>query len=82
MSDSLGPHRQVPLSMGFFRQEFWNGLPWHPPGDLLDPGMEPMSLMSPALGSLPLVPPGKPVEHTPIDPDLLGWKWGSSLSGF
>ena len=43
--------RQVPLSMGFLRQEYWSGLPWPPPGDLLNPGIEPMSLMSPALAS-------------------------------
>ena len=40
---------QVPLSMGFFRQEYWNGLPYSPLGDLPDPGIEPGSLMSPAL---------------------------------
>ena len=34
---------------GFPRQECWSGLPCHPPGDLPDPGMEPMSFMSPAL---------------------------------
>ena len=35
--------------MGFSRQEYWSGLPGPPPGDLLDPGLEPTSLMSPAL---------------------------------
>ena len=40
---------QDPLSMGFSRQEYWSGLPCHPPRDLPDPGLEPMSLMSPAL---------------------------------
>ena len=51
---------QAPLSMGFSRQECWNGLPCPPPGDLPDLGTEPTSLMSPALAgeSLPLVPPG------------------------
>ena len=34
---------QAPLSMGLPRQEYWNGLPFPPPGDLLDPGIEPMS---------------------------------------
>ena len=53
---------QASLSMGFSSQESWEGLPFPPPGDLPDPGIKPMSLMSPALaeGSLPLVPPGKP----------------------
>ena len=36
------PH-QAPLSMGFPRQEYWSGLPFLPPGDLPDPGNEPMS---------------------------------------
>jgi len=39
---------QVPLSMGFSRQEYWSGLPCPPPGDLLDPGINPTSLTSPA----------------------------------
>ena len=52
---------QAPLSMGFSRQEYWNGLPSSPPGDLPDPGIKPMSLTSPALvaNSLPLEPPGE-----------------------
>ena len=33
--------RQAPLSMEFSRQEFWSGLPFPPPGDLPDPGIEP-----------------------------------------
>ena len=33
----------APLSMGFSRQEHWNGLPFPSPGDLPDPGMEPRS---------------------------------------
>ena len=40
---------QVPLSMGFSMQEYWSGLPYPPPGDLPDPGIEPASLMSPVL---------------------------------
>ena len=40
---------QVPLFMGFSRQEYWSGLPYPPPGDLPDPGIETASLMSPAL---------------------------------
>ena len=34
---------QAPLSMGFSRQEYWSGLPFPPPGDLLDPGIKPKS---------------------------------------
>ena len=40
---------QAPLPMGFSRQEYWSGLPAPSPGDLPDPEIEPMSLMSPAL---------------------------------
>ena len=40
---------QTPLSMGFSRQEYWSGLPCPSPGNLPNPGIEPMSLMSPAL---------------------------------
>ena len=40
---------QAPLSVGFSRQEYWSGLPFPPSGDLLDPGIEPVSLMSSAL---------------------------------
>ena len=41
--------RQASLSMGFSRQEYCRGLPFPPPGDLLNPGIEPASLMSPTL---------------------------------
>ena len=34
---------QAPLSMEFSRQEYWSGLPFPPPGDLPDPGIEPGS---------------------------------------
>ena len=40
---------QAPLSMGFSGQEYWSRLPCPPPGDLPNPGIEPTSLMSPAL---------------------------------
>ena len=41
--------RQAPLSMEFFRQEYWNGLPFHTPGDLPNPRIKSVSLASPAL---------------------------------
>ena len=31
---------QAPLAMGFPRQEYWSGLPFHSPRDLLDPGIK------------------------------------------
>ena len=51
---------QAPLTVGFFQQEYWSGLPFPSPGDLPNPGME---LRSPALqaDALPPEPPGKPV---------------------
>ena len=38
--------------MGFPQQEYWSQLPFPPPGDLPHPGMEHMSLMSPALADV------------------------------
>ena len=75
MTDSLRPHGlpwksitwtvayQASLSMGFSRQEYWSGLPFPSPGDLPDPGIEPMSpaLQADALPSDPFFtsePPG------------------------
>ena len=47
---------EAPLSMGFPRQEYWSGLSFPPPGDLLDPWIEPASPVSLVLqaDSLPL----------------------------
>ena len=49
----------VPLSMEFFRQEYWSGLPFPSPGDHPDPGIEPAS---PTLAGrfFTTEPPGKP----------------------
>ena len=44
MSDSVTPWTvayQAPPSMVFSRQEYWSGLPFPPPGDLPNPGIEP-----------------------------------------
>ena len=46
VSDSAIPWilaHQAPLSMKFFRQEYWSGLPFLSPGDLPDPRIEPES---------------------------------------
>ena len=53
---------QAPLSMGFSRQKYWSGLPCLPPGDLPDPGSNPLllCLLHWQVGSLPLAPCGKP----------------------
>ena len=58
---------QTPLSMGFSWQEYWNGLPCPPPGDLPHPGIEPLHpcLLHWQTGSSPLAPPGKPLHINP-----------------
>ena len=47
---------QAPLSRGFSRREYWNGLPCPPPGDLPNPGIKPGSpaLQADSLPSEPL----------------------------
>ena len=52
---------QACLSMAFSRQECWSGLPFPPPGDLPNPGIEPKSPTFQA-DSLPTEPPRKPSE--------------------
>ena len=58
---------QVPLSMGFSKQEYWSRLPCLPPGDLPDLGLNLslLCLLHWQAGSLPLVPTGKP--HDVLD---------------
>ena len=57
--------RQAPLSMGFSSQEYWSGLLCPPAGDLPNPGIKPISLMSPALTGrfFTTEPPGKPKQQ-------------------
>ena len=52
--------------MGFPRHEYWSGLPFHPPGDLPDPGIKPASPVSLALAGrfFATEPPGKPKHIT------------------
>ena len=56
---------QAPLSMGFPRQEYWSGLLFPSPEDLPDPGIEPISLESPALAGrfFTTEPSGKPIMN-------------------
>ena len=58
---------QAPLPMEFSRQAYWSGLPFPSPGDLSDPGIDPLFLVSPALagGFFTTRPPGKP-QHLDI----------------
>ena len=63
LCDPIDGSYQAPPSLGFSRQEHWSGLPFPPPGDLLDPRIEPLSLVSPASAGefFTTEPPGKPV---------------------
>ena len=66
---------------GILQAGYWSGLPRPPPGDLLDPGIKPTSLMSPALAG-GFVPPGKPSFYTSgaqlgISGELYLLPWGS-----
>ena len=64
---------QAPLSMQFSKQEYWSGLPFPPPGELLHPGTE---TVTPALqaDSLPLSPRGAPREREELA--VQGWARG------
>ena len=55
-----GAHK-APLSLGVSRQEYWNGLPFPPPGDLPNPGSEPTSPVALALAGrlFATEPPGR-----------------------
>ena len=59
---SLTVVHQASLSVGFPRQEYWSGLPFSPPGNFCDPGIEPTSPAFPASagGFFTTEPPGKP----------------------
>ena len=61
LCDPVNCTHQAPLSMEFFRQVYWSGLPFPSPGDLLDPGIEPGSSTLQAISLLP-EPPGKPTR--------------------
>ena len=62
---------QALLSMGFPRQEYWSGLPFPSPGDLPDPGIEPVTLVSPALagGFLTI----STIWERPLSPDTVAF---------
>ena len=87
VSNSSSPHglyvaHQVPLSMGFSRQEYWSGLPFPPLGDLSGPGMEPACPVFPSGGFFTPEPPGKPqgtseqCRFSSPTLDLWCWRWG------
>ena len=61
---------QPPLSIAFFRQEYWSGLPFSSPGDLPNPGIEPGS---PALWQ---------VDSLPSEPQKMANLWSPKGKGF
>ena len=73
--------RQAPLSMGFSQQEYWNRLPFPPPGHLPAPGIKPVSPTSPVLAggspTSPVLAGGSPMSPvlaggSPTSPVLAG----------
>ena len=64
---------QAPLSMEFFRQEYWSGLPCPPPGDCLDPGIQPTSPGLCIAGGF--------FTHWAISTCYPGTQWGEFTSG-
>ena len=63
---------QAPLSIGFSRQEYWSGLPCPPPGDFPNPGIEPVSLMSPALAGRSFITSATWEAHSQNSEDTQG----------
>ena len=59
--DGSPPGSSVP---GILQERIQNGLPFHPPGDLPNPGIKSVSLASPVLAGrfFTTVPPGKPTK--------------------
>ena len=87
--------RQASLSTGFYRQEYWSGLPCLPPEGLPDPGTESTSVVSPLLqaNSLPTEPPAKKKKSrfcpyvplskmTPIHWNLVTFATGTEIAGW
>ena len=72
---------QAPLSMEFCRQEYWSGLPFPPPGDLPDPGIQ-STYSALQADSLPSKSLGKPSidESIPLNEEIVEigkkiWIW-------
>ena len=63
-------------------QKYWSGLPFPPPADLPNPGIEPVSPVSPAwqADSLPLSHPGSPIPVWPLLTTRLWTRWSGNLS--
>ena len=67
---------QDPLFVGFSRQEYWSSLPFPHPGEFPDPGIEPVSVVSPVLTGrfFTTESPGKSPK-----PECLNWIFGNEL---
>ena len=67
---------QASLSMKFFRQEHWSGLPFPSPGDLPNTGIKPMSSASPELagGFFTTESPGNPMQSSPLPCSRIDFK--------
>ena len=79
---------QAPQFMGFSRQEYWNGLPCPSPGDLSDPGIEPLSLASPALAGGFFTTSttcgegnGTPFQYSCLENPMDGGAWRAAVHG-
>ena len=61
--------RQAPLPIEFSRKEYWSGLPFPASGNLPNPGIEPVSSMSPVCAGefFSTEPPGKPTRVRPVN---------------
>ena len=64
---------QAPLSLGFSRQEYWNGFPCLPPGDFPTQGSKLCAshLLHWQVCSLPLAPPGTHIVSRSSSDSLL-----------
>ena len=69
--------RQAPLSMGLSRQEYWSRLPFPSPGDLPIQESNPrlLRLLHWPAGSLPLAPPGRPLQSITAFSNEKDWRF-------
>ena len=59
--------------MKFFRQEYWSELPFSPPGDLPDPGIEPMDPALSGEGN------GTPLQYSRLENPMDGGAWWAAV---
>ena len=76
---------QAPVSMGFSRQEYWIRLPCSPPGGGVFPTQESnwylLCLLHWHVGSLPLAPPGKPIQKLSLA-KLIQFMFSTNISSY